>query len=109
MNEKARGIIFTVCGTLALLGAALFLTGWTVATYMFAVGSAGVAVCFLTMPTLGLSLRRRRLHRFNVIASLLLLGASFFMFKGKTEWILCLTIAAIFLLYSSFASAGKDE
>lgn len=109
MGEKARTIIFTACGTLVLLGAALFLTEWAAAPYMFAVGAAGVAVCFLSMPTLGMTLRRRRLHRFNVIASLLMVGASYFMFKERTEWILCLTIAAIFFLYSSFAPGRKDE
>lgn len=108
MNEKARTVIFTVCGILVLVGAALFLTHLQVAAYLFAVGAAGVAVCFLSLRTDGMTLRRRRLHRFNVIASLLLVGASYFMFKGGTEWILCLTIAAIFFLYSSFVPRKEE-
>lgn len=108
MNQKARTVIFTICGILVLVGAALFLTHLQMAAYVFAVGAAGVAVCFLSMPTEGMDFRRRRLHRFNVIASLLMVGASYFMFKGGTEWILCLTIAAILMLYSSFVS-GKEE
>ncbi len=109
MGERTRNVVFSICGVLTVLGAALYLAAWQVSQYMFAVGAAGVAVCFLTQPTDGMTLRRRRLHRFNVVASLLMLAASYFMFKGKTEWILCLTIAAIFLLYSSFASGGDDK
>ncbi|MDR1403815.1 MAG: hypothetical protein LBJ60_08965 [Tannerellaceae bacterium] len=48
--------------------------------------------------------RRRRLQIFNVIAGLLLTVASSFMFMNRNEWILCTTIAALLLLYTSFVT-----
>ncbi|MCD8269755.1 MAG: hypothetical protein LUD46_15705 [Parabacteroides sp.] len=105
MNQKARTIIFNIAGLLILAGAALFLTKWFLAPYLFAVGAAGMAVCFLTLPTKDMEFRQRRLHRFNVIASLLMVCASGLMFKDMKEWVICLTIAAILLLYSSFVSS----
>ena len=39
-----------MAGLLILAGAVLFLTKWFLAPYLFAVGAAGMAVCFLTLP-----------------------------------------------------------
>lgn len=92
-----------MAGLLILAGAVLFLTKWFLAPYLFAVGAAGMAVCFLTLPTKDMEFRERRLHRFNIIASVLMICASGLMFKDMKEWIICLTIAAVLLLYSSFS------
>ena len=97
-----------MAGLLILAGAVLFLTKWFLAPYLFAVGAAGMAVCFLTLPTKDMEFRERRLHRFNIIASVLMICASGLMFKDMKEWIICLTIAAVLLLYSSFVS-GKQQ
>lgn len=76
MNQQIRSIIFGVAGLLVLAGAILFLTHWAVAPYLFAVGAAGIAVCYLTLPVKDLDFRRRRLHRFNVFAGLLMIVSS---------------------------------
>ena len=81
MNQQIRSIIFGVAGLLVLAGAVLFLTHWAVAPYLFAVGAAGIAVCYLTLPVKDLDFRRRRLHRFNVFAGLLMIVSSGFMFR----------------------------
>lgn len=107
MNQKARTIIFNIAGLLILAGAILFLNKWFLAPYMFAVGAAGIAVCYLTISTKDMEFRERRLHRFNVIASVLMICASGLMFKDMKEWIICLTIAAVLQLYSSFVSTRK--
>ena len=83
MNQQIRSIIFGVAGLLVLAGAILFLTHWAVAPYLFAVGAAGIAVCYLTLPVKDLDFRRRRLHRFNVFAGLLMIVSSGFMFNNK--------------------------
>lgn len=109
MNQKARTIIFNIAGLLILAGAILFLTKWFLAPYIFAVGAAGMAVCFLTLPTKEMEFRERRLHRFNVIASVLMICASGLMFKDMKEWVICLTIAAVLMLYASFVSTSKKK
>ena len=107
MNQKARTIIFTIAGLLILAGAVLFFIKWFLAPYLFAVGAAGMAVCFLTQSTKDMKFRERRLHRFNVIASGLMICASGMMFKDMNEWVACLTVAAVLMLYSSFVSGKK--
>ncbi|MDR0430319.1 MAG: hypothetical protein LBH58_07570 [Tannerellaceae bacterium] len=104
MNQQIRTTIFNFSALLVLLGASLYLTKLTFAPYLFAVGAAGVAINHLTTPLKNMDYRRRRLQIFNVIASLLLIVSSSFMFMNRNEWILCLTIAALLLLYTAFVS-----
>jgi hypothetical protein len=92
---------------LLLAGVALYLTTLPSAPYLFATGAAGITVCYMITPVKHLSVRRRRLKTFNVIAGLLMVVASVYMFKHHNEWILCLTISAILQLYTSFVT-GKE-
>lgn len=102
---KLRAILFSVSACLVLAGAILALTKWSVAPYLFAVGSAGVAANYLTTPVGDLDFRGRRLHRFNVMAGFLMVVASGFQFNGRKEWVVCLFIAAILQLYTAFVSS----
>ena len=106
--KKIRTILFVVSSCLVLAGAALYLTQWTVAPYLFAVGAAGIAVNYLTTPVGDLDFRGRRLHRFNVMAGFLMVVASGFQFNGRKEWVICLFIAAILQLYTAFVSPKKE-
>jgi hypothetical protein len=103
MSTHIRTIIFTISGILLLAGAILYLVKLEIAPWLFAFGSAGIAVSHLTSPVKHLPLRKRRLQTFKVIAGLLMVVASVFMFKQQNEWILCLTIAAILHLYAVLA------
>ena len=102
MNEKARTIVFNISALLLLAGAGLYLALPVVAPYLFAVGAAGVAVSYLTMPTKEMDFRRRRLHRYNIFASAL-------MFSGRKEWVICLTISALLQLYTAFVAPKKEN
>ena len=51
MNEKARTIVFNISALMLLAGAGLYLALPVAAPYLFAVGAAGIAVSYLTMPT----------------------------------------------------------
>ena len=106
--RKIRTILFVVSACLVLAGAALYLTQWTVAPYLFAVGAAGIVVNYLTTPVGDLDFRGRRLHRFNVMAGFLMVVASGFQFNGRKEWVICLLIAAILQLYTAFVSPKKE-
>ena len=105
---KLRTILFAVSACLVLAGAVLYLTKWSVAPYLFAVGSAGIAVNYLTTPIQQLDFRGRRLHRFNVMAGFLMVVASGFQFNGRKEWVICLLIAAILQLYTAFVSPKNE-
>lgn len=108
MNQQVRSWVFALSYILLLAGAMLYVVHWWMAPYLFAVGSAGVTVCYMSVPVIGMDLRHKRLHRFNVIAGILMVCASGFMFKERSEWILLLTIAAIFQVYTAFVG-GKQK
>ena len=99
-----KSIIFIITGLLLLAGAILYFPYPGIAPYLFAVGTAGIAIHYLTIPVTNLDFRGRRLHRFNIIASLLMIVASGLMFNERKEWILCLSIAAILQLYTAFVT-----
>jgi hypothetical protein len=104
MNHPIRTLIFNCSALLLLTGAVCYLINVFYAPYLFAPGAAGIAFCHLTTPVKHLGIRLRRLQMFNVIAGLLMLVASVFMFKHQNEWILCLSIAALLQLYTAFVA-----
>ncbi|WP_106829545.1 hypothetical protein [Parabacteroides pacaensis] len=108
MNSPIKTIIFNFSALLVVIGAVLYLTQWLYAPYLFALGTAGVAIVYFTLPYQQLDFRRRRLHRFNIFAAILMIVASALMFKHRTEWVLCLTIAALLQLYTAFVTP-KDK
>jgi Ca2+/Na+ antiporter len=96
-------------GALALAGAALYITHWDHAPYLFAVGAAGITVCFMTLPCRDSDFRRRRLHRINVLAGISMIVSSVFMFRGRMEWVVFLLISALLLIYTSYVGPRADE
>lgn len=108
MNQHVRTSIYNFSAIMVVISAALYLTHWIYAPYLFALGTAGVTISYLTTPYRQLDFRRRRLHRLNIIAGVLMIAASSLMFKHRTEWILCLSIAAFLQLYTAFVTP-KDK
>jgi TRAP-type uncharacterized transport system fused permease subunit len=94
---------------LTLAGATLYITDRIQAPYVFAAGAAGITVSFMTMSYKNLGFRRRRLQRINVMAGISMIAASVLMFRERTEWVVCLLIAALLLVYTSFVSPRADE
>jgi hypothetical protein len=104
-----RNIVFIISGTLLILGAILFISRWIYAPYLFAFGSSGVTLFFLTAPYKDLGFRRRRLHRISILAGLFTVAASYFMFRQHTGWVVFLLIAALLLLYTSSVKIKEGE
>ncbi|OAV66578.1 hypothetical protein Barb6_02565 [Bacteroidales bacterium Barb6] len=103
MTPSARTLLFNLAALLLLTGAALRITQWTYAPCLFAAGAVGIAFCRLTSrPAKDAGFRIRRLHRFDIIASLLMITSAACMFSNRKEWVICLTIAAVFQLYTAF-------
>ena len=109
MNRQIRNYIFMFSAILTLAGAALFITDRVYAPYVFAIGAAGIAVCFMTAPYKDIGFRRRRLHRMNVMAGVSMVASSVMMFKERMEWVVFLLISSILILYTSLVSPRKDE
>lgn len=105
---KVRNWIYYIASILVLGGSVLHFVKWEVAPYVFAVGAAGVAVSFLTIPHKGDDFKQKRLHRMNVIASLFLLVASGTMFKPGNDWMVFLFISALLQMYAAFRSGSAS-
>ncbi len=95
--------LFAVGALMALVGAAVFITRWIYAPYIYTIGAGFVALAQINTPVKGKSktLKRLRIQQIFGAVALVLTGAFMFSTRGN-EWIACLTIAAILELYTAF-------
>lgn len=102
--------LFAVGAVMALIGAAVFITGWVYAPYIYTIGAGFVALAQVNTPLRAKSktLRRLRIQQIFGPLALILTGAFMFTTRGN-EWIACLTIAAILELYTAFRIPQEEE
>lgn len=105
--------LFTTGAVMALTGAAVYITGWPFAPYIYIVGAILVVLAQIGTPVKRDTTVLRRLRAQQLIGAILLVAAGVLMLATRgNEWIVCLTIAAILELYTSFRipqEEGKDE
>ena len=104
----SRSHLFIISCILVLVGAILYLSRWEYAPYLFAVGTAGVTVSYLTLPYKSADFRMRRLQRLNIFAGIAMIASSVFMFKQQMAWVVFLLISAMLQLYTSFTMKDKE-
>jgi hypothetical protein len=102
MNRQTRTSLFVLSSAFVLTGAIAYAGYWIYAPYLFSAGSAGITVCYMTVPYES-HFRLRRLNRMNVFAGILMIIAAVFMFMLRNEWVVFLLIAALLQLYTSVA------
>ena len=102
--------LFAVGALMALVGAAVFITGWIYAPYIYTIGAGFVALAQINTPVRGKSktLKRLRIQQIFGAIALVLTGAFMFFTRGN-DWIACLTIAAILELYTAFRIPQEEE
>lgn len=94
--------LFVVGAVMALTGAAVYITGWELAPYLYTIGAAMVALAQINSPSKSKSPNVKRLRRQQILGAILLvLTGAFMFFTHGNEWIVCMTIAAILELYTS--------
>nr|WP_302829723.1 hypothetical protein [uncultured Bacteroides sp.] len=94
--------LFTVGAAMVLIGAAVYITGWMFAPYIYTIGATFVALAQINSPSKSKSPNVKRLRRQQIFAALLLvLTGAFMLFTHGNEWIVSLTIAAVLELYTS--------
>ena len=95
--------LFTVGAVMVLMGAAVYVSGWIYAPYIYTIGAGFFALAQINSPVKGKSktLRRLRIQQIFGAIALVLVGAFMFTTNGN-EWIACLTVAAILELYTAF-------
>ena len=102
--------LFVVGAIMALTGAAVFITGWIYAPYIYTIGAGlfGLAQVNTPVKGKGKTLKRLRVQQIFGALALILTGAFMFTTRGN-EWIACLTIAAILELYTAFRIPQEEE
>lgn len=88
---------------LLLFGAASFITGWSASPYIFCIGALIFASTLFANRYKGNDWFLKRLRNKQLFGAALLLITGVLMFTTKhNEWILSLTISALFFLSSAF-------
>lgn len=99
--HRIKDVLFQISGILILLSAALYLFLPAVATWVMAFSVAVFSVITITNPYPGKSIRGKRLFNFQLFACILMIVATYLMFKHRNEWVLAMITSAIFLLYAT--------
>lgn len=90
--------LFGVGAVMALTGAAVFITGWIYAPYIYTIGAGFIALAQVNTPVKGKSktLKRLRVQQIFGALALILTGAFMFTTRGN-EWL----PASLLLPYSN--------
>ena len=111
--KKYYPVIFMAGAVLVLCGAAVMVTQWAYAPYVYSAGALMVAGVQFADGYEGNDITMKRLRKQQVFGAILLLLAGLFMFTTRhNEWVVCLTIAAILELYTVYRMSyleGKEK
>jgi phosphatidylglycerophosphate synthase len=101
MTQYPSDILLRISALLILLSAALYLVIPTVAPWVMAVSVALFAVRTVASPYPGKSIRGKRLFHFQVFSTVLMIVATYLMFRQRNEWALVMLCGAVFTLYAA--------
>lgn len=99
--HRIKDVLFRISGILILLSAALYLFIPTAATWVMAFSVAIFSIITITNPYPGKSIRGKRLFNFQLFSCILMIVATYLMFREHNEWVLAMITGAIFLLYAA--------
>ena len=127
-------VMMTIGGVLLLVGAMVMITGWGYAPYIYLLGSVMFASAQLSDRYDGDDMILKRLRLQQVLGSILLVITGFLMFSSnyhqqlmfnnsmndtlrsflltltaRNSWIVTLSIATLFELYSSFRIDARNK
>lgn len=102
MKQNSTQIIYKISALLILISTIAYSFIPSIAVWGMVVGVSLFSAITLAHPYRGESIRAKRLFNFQVIACVLMVVATFLMYKGRNEWPVLLLISAILLFYSSF-------
>ena len=108
--KKIQKIVYIVGGILLVLGAALYITRWEAAPYMYTVGAFMFGAMQMLDRYTGKSLILRRLRRQQLLGAIALMLTGILMLTCKhNEWILCMLVGCLTELYTAFRIPQEYE
>ncbi len=94
---------FVIGAVMVLAGAVTFFEHWAYSPYIYTVGACLVALVQINTPVRGKSKILKRLRTQQIFGAIaLVLTGAFMIFTRGNEWIACLTIATVLILYTAF-------
>lgn len=103
MKYNIKSILYKVSALLILVFTIAYSFIPEVSVWGMVVSVSLFSAITMSSPYPGKSIRGKRLFSFQVIACMLMVVATFLMYKQRNEWPLLLLISAVFLFYSAFA------
>ncbi len=106
--------LYLVFGFIVVASTVAYIVLWKtpyeqIAVYSYAVGAVGFVVARALNLTVGADKRIRRLRNIQLLASLLVLGAGYLMWKGSNAWAVALFLAAAFDLIVAYRMPKEEE
>lgn len=110
MKKKAQQIIYIIGGTLLIVGAALYITQWAWAPYIYMTGSFLFGAMQMLDRYTGSNFMLRRLRRQQILGAIALMLTGILMISCKhNEWILCMLVGCLLELYTAFRIPQEYE
>lgn len=108
--KKLIPALYVVGAVMLLTGAAVYISGWPYAPYIYTIGATLFALAQINSPSPFRTPNIKRLRRQQIFGAILLvLTGAFMFFTNGNEWIASLTIAAILELYTSIRLPQEEE
>ena len=108
--KKYLDILFITGSVFALIGAAVYITHWEYAPYLYIIGSVTAAVTQVLAQPHVEHVTLRRLYRQQMFGALfLVLTGILMLYTHGNEWIICLLIAAILELYTAYRIPQEEK
>lgn len=110
MKKKIYNYIYMTGGILLVIGAALYITKWAVAPYLYLVGAFMFGAMQMADRYTGTNWMLCRLRRQQILGAIVLMITGVAMLVCKhNEWIVCLLVGCILELYTSFRIPQEYE
>lgn len=108
--KKLYNCIYILGGIMLVVGAALYITKWAWAPYIYIVGAFLFGAMQMLDRYTGTNWMLRRLRRQQILGAIVLVVAGVLMLVCKhNEWILCLLVGCILQLYTAFRIPQEYE
>lgn len=108
--KKLYSFIYMLGGILLVLGAALYITKWSWAPYIYILGSFMFGAMQMMDRYTGTNWILRRLRRQQIFGAIMLMVTGVAMLVTKhNEWIICLLVGCLLQLYTAFRIPQEYE
>jgi hypothetical protein len=104
-----KDILFRLSAVIILFSAALYLFAPAIAPWTMAFAVALFSAITATHPYPGKSTRGKRLFTFQVFSCVLMVVATYLMFRQRNEWVLVMISGAVFLFYAAIVIPKELE